>query len=86
MFAVLFKPFVYVLSVYFYVSHNLVARPQWLNLAKYREHVFLDLRIKRPFLLFKSEGKKDCLLHENKPVCPSKPNLQQFEIKNQIGT
>ena len=36
-FAGLFKPFVNVLSGYFYVLLNLVARSQWLNLAKFRD-------------------------------------------------
>ena len=42
-FAVLFKPFVNVLSGHFYVSVNLVARSWWLNLAKFRDTAPLEV-------------------------------------------
>jgi len=41
-FAVLFKPFVNVLSVHFYVSLNLVARSQWINFAKLSDRKLLE--------------------------------------------
>jgi len=46
-FAVLFKPFVNVLSGYFYVSVNLVARSWWLNLAKFHDTAPLEVLQKK---------------------------------------